>query len=598
MVTQKIKILSEIEHIRTRPQMYIGDITSPQHLVTEVLDNSLDELINGFATRVDLNISKDSVVTIKDNGRGIPDYEMEYEGITNSSVFFLCTKLFSGTKFSLDDYKYLVGQHGVGLVVVNALSLWLEVHSKKYSYYFKDTKLIKVEPTRFPDLGTVVRFRPNGKLFKSLNFDEEAFKDRLRLVQSILSNLEIYYNDELCHSKTLDDFIKDKLSLSENTPLFKISISGKVDEKQDSDADVYFTYDMHGKAGLSPFLKGVVNLRQCEGTYLTSMSTAIVGGIYDNIKSNQKYILTKEDLKTRLRLFVNLKVTQPHFDSQAKVRYTGPDLDNILVKIQEESRKLFKSEKYIQNAVENINNYKILRRANQSSNNKNTRIKISVGSPLRDCVNHPGKTLYIVEGPSAGNTLIRARDPKIEAVFPMQGKIINAESNRLDKVTNNKFVNYLLEAIGVRKLGEPITNLRYQKIAVLADPDSDGLQISLLVMILIYKLIPSIIKEGQFEIVQPPLYGAVKGKEFISIYNVRQIEEFRNNGYQIFRFKGLGEMTQEQMKKIITQGKRYTVNWTSEGEKLIKQLFLSSESKRQLLDISDEEISKALFGLS
>ena len=593
----EVKILSEKEHIRKRPGMYIGDTSTPIHLLTEVLDNALDEAINGYAKKVKLEIDKDHVIRVFDDGRGIPTQEITHEGKTYPAVVFLCTKLFSGTKFSSHNYKYMVGQHGVGLTVVNALSLWMNVYVDGKIFKFKDFEFKGIEKDgKWKEYSTVVEFRPNGKIFKSLEFDINPIKDRLRLVQAI-TGVDIQFNNEVIKVSSLEEFIREQLGISKDVPLFKISVSGKADENQDAEVDVYFTYDMSSKAGLSPHLKGSVNLRQAEGTYLTNVSTAVVSGLYDNIKNNQKFILTKEDLKTRLRLYTILKINEPHYDSQTKVRYVGPSLGKLLNKISEQAKKLYKDD-YIKDAISQINDYKILRKANSLKKTKSTtKTRISIGSPLRDCSSHPGEVLYVVEGPSAGNTLTVARNPKVEAVFPMQGKIINAESNRLDKVVNNKFVNFLLEAIGVKKLGEPFEQ-RYKKIAVLADADPDGLQIALLVTILIYKLIPDVIKNGNLIVIQPPLYGAVKGKEFIPIYKIEDTKKYRDKGYNIHRFKGLGEMTSSQMEYVIRHGKKYTVRYTQEGEKLVKRLFSSSDAKRELLNIPEKEIEKVLFGIS
>jgi len=351
---------------------------------------------------------------------------------------------------------------------------------------------------------------------------------------------------------------------------------------------------MSRKAPLALKSIGNVNLRLCEGTYLSNISSAISSGFRKSMP--KKFILERDDLKIRMRLFVNLRVNEPHFDSQTKVRYVGPSIKNLLDQITNEATALYKRSTEIQNDIEFINNYKILRKANASKNGSSSKVKLSTGNPLRACSSKFGKRLYIVEGPSAGNSLTQARDPKLEAVFPLQGKIINSESQTIDKVLNNKFVKFLLEAVGVRKIGETF-NPKFEKYVILADADADGLQIGLLVMLIFYKIIPNIIKENRLIVLSPPLYGAIKGKEFIPLYKVTDLEEYQKKGYRTIRFKGLGEMTSEQMKVVIRKGKTRTVVWSDEAVKLIKDLFVNSKTKRDLLKITDDEIESHLFGI-
>ena len=588
---RKIKVLKGIDHVKKYPHMYIGETKTPDHLLTEVLDNALDEILNGYGDSLDLNINNDSVC-IKDNGSGIPLHEMEYEGEKNYSVYFLCRYLFSGTKFDDKSYDKKVGQHGIGLVAVNALSDWLHIETKNKRFIFENSELNKVENIAAIK-GSYICFKPSKQFFETTSFTPDIHINRLKWVKALFPEVKININNNPLEDIDLVEFVRNVLGLSEETPLFDIEIPGtRVDKGQVMTARILFTYDLADRAQLSPITLGIVNLRQAEGIFFNTIMNAIGKAILS--KTNYSN-LTKDDLKVRLRLFVDLRVNTPAFDSQNKVRYVGPSIKKAEDKIVQAVRKLFDESDYLRGVAEYINTYKLLKKANGSMKGNNSKKnKISLGSPLKDCAIHPGKRLYIVEGASAGNTLTQARDPKVEGVFPMQGKIINAESNALEKVLKNKFVTYLLEAIGVKKLGEAFTP-RYEEFAILSDPDPDGLAIALLVTLVFYKLLPNLIKEGKLVVVKAPLYGYNKGKKFVPIYTVDEVKKLQQENIKIFRFKGLGEMTAMQLREIIHTGHVYKVKWTEEGAEHIRKLFSSSDEKRKLLSISQEEIEKILF---
>jgi len=583
-----LKILSELDHIRTRPGMYIGDTETPQHLLVEVLDNSLDEVINNYATKLDVNITN-NVVSISDNGRGIPIQKLSFQGEERDSIEILCTKLFSGSKFDTDTYQYLVGMHGVGLVVVNALSDWLKVEVKKdkkvHVYNFSNGKLVDIKIEDIDNSwSTRISFKPAKKYFTSLDFDTDSIFKRLQLVASI-HNCDITFNNNEVEKKELLTLIKEQLDLEPNQDLFKVSVEGKV-ANQKMQVESYFTYDLRPSAPISSKLLGVVNLRNCNGIYISNMATVLGYAVEKIIPKT--YIINKSDAIIRLRQFTVLKVSEPKFDSQTKERYVGPPLKEMFPKLQAAFEKEFKESQYLQDSLKAINDYKILRKTTSAT--KKTTKKISVDSNLKDCLKIPGKRIFIVEGQSAGNPLSLARDVNTEAVYPLQGKLINGIIQRMDKVMENKQVKYLFEALGMTKIGDYFES-RYEKIVLMSDADPDGNHINTLILTLLYQFTPFLIKEERVQILLTPLYGLVNKDHFEPLY---VLPEKIKSGYELLRFKGLGEMTGTQMKKILETAKYYDVKWQEDFD--LKELFDNIIIKRKLLEISDNEINLQLYG--
>lgn len=578
---EEYSALDSISAVRINTGMFIGDTETPDHLATETIDNMLDEVVNGYANvgKVFIN-SDDNSFWVSDNGRGLklgqtvdPDTKQ-----LKDNIELLCSKLFSGSKFRIDnkvDYKIQIGMHGVGLVAVNALSEWLVVRINKnntiHEYIFIDSKLTennKYEKTD-EDYSTLIGFKPSKNYFNTINFDIKKIVNRLLLTQSVYQDSEFYVNDKKIPKISLEDYVKNQLQIAKDEDIYQISKRFVNDES----LKIFLTY-VHAKDTVAI---GDVNLRECEGTYLTNVQTLIKNTVKENIDRRFKNIDEKEYL-TGLRLYVNMTLEKPKFDAQIKNRMKTSIKEYLTSSVEKELAKIIVANldiitelletKITKNIIKKVNNTK----------------RISNKNKLRDCENTPGDILYIVEGDSADGPLKEVRNKRTEASFPLRGKMLNVEKGSLLKIKNNKEVQDLIEALG------PKGRRRYRKVKILSDGDMDGLHINILVILFLQKFASEMIEEGKVSVIIPPLYGAIKQKQFIPIYNITDTKKY--SGYEIKRFKGLGEMNSDQLEVVIRNGAEYIVNYPDDQVlKNVMELVNNTEIRKKLLDIEKEKLS-------
>ena len=580
---RNVRILNSIDSIRLRPGMFVGDTSNCNHLIHELIDNSLDEIRNKFGDTISLNFSKKGDVLICDNGRGLPSGETidENTGEKVDALESLFTKLHSGTKFSFDSdqLESLFGQNGVGLVAVNALSEYVEVLSKKNHYRFVDSKLVVKETVDPSDIwSTQIMFRPNKQYFDSIVPDYNTFLLRCRLAQAKLENIKFIFNKKELKRESLSDFVRNVLHISKNTPLFECSFKTtkmKVVEPVTNKEFVlpgsivaFITYEPG-----ETVITGDVNLRFCDGVYINNVINIIKANLLS--KLDKKYSKTPERfLIEGLRLYISLQMPFPKFDSQTKTRMIS-DVKKEIIDGQFES-KIIKilGEQYIKDTVSKILSQKL------NNITKIVKKKISSENKLCDCSQQPGDVLYIIEGDSAAAPVRECRDAFREAYLPLRGKVINIEKQSLHKIKENKEIKNIIEAIGAPPH-------RYEKIKIVADADPDGLHINVLVILLINKFFPDIIKDGRLSVVLPPLYGAYKNKTFIPLYNITDANKYAESGYSIQRFKGLGEMNSDQMRAVFDSETEYVISGSSHLDELLK-IITNSDVKRQYLNLEEE----------
>jgi DNA gyrase subunit B len=569
-----------IEPVRARPGMFIGDTQNPTHLAEEVLDNAIDEIANGFGTTIGIfNNVEDGSFWVSDNGRGLPMEPMTLsDGTVEDSVKVLCTELFSGTKFDTEDYAQLIGMHGVGLVAVNALSDWLTVKTRDrknkkrvVTYSFINGELQQVSEETDIDLSysTVVGFKPSKKYFDSLEFDNRYFVERLISVQSIFDLNGFTFNEKPIPKLSFESFIKQHLALAEKDQLFSLSFSTKDNSNH---IKIYATYvDQDDSITL-----GNVNLRICDGKFINSFHTELKKSINEKIDKSFSKINDREYLNG-LRAFIMINVPEPKFDSQTKVRMVL-DVKKILIDPLKGQIDWFVEQiiDTLQNNLERKLHQKIINGSSRSAR-ANKRVSIS---KLHDCQNIPGDVLYIVEGDSAEGTLKQITNKKIEACYPLRGKVLNVEASTLDKIQKNKEIGDLLKALG------PVSNRRYKSIKVLADGDSDGQHISVLVLLAIAKFAPDYIKSGNLSVIIPPLYGAEKGGKYYPIYDQMKIDQMKKDNYKIRRFKGLGEMNPNQLDVCVRSGFEYNVKWPDSDKQLnnLISIITNTDLKRAIMN--------------
>lgn len=569
------KILKDIEHIQTRPGMYIGSTFAPDHLAWEVIDNSLDELVNGYASKITIDNPSPGNIIITDNGRGIPIVitDLIIEGVQVDSVVAACCKLFSGAKFDESTYEISIGLHGVGLTAVNALSLELKIFIRDRSdksvihyYLFQNSEFIQKQ--LFIDSeslwNTKVEFTIDPKYFTICDFNEQKFINRCSLVSSKIQNSEIYVNANLIPKGSLEQFARIQLDLNDETPLFYLNMN-YFKEK----IELFFTYDL--ESSIPADIKGDVNLHICGGSFQNNLINILS-------RLGAKQGLSKNDVSSYLRGYCSIIMSNPTFNSQSKENM-DTSLMIIFDKYEIEIERLFKNT-YIQECLESIKNKKLLKKASSATQKQK---RISAKNGFKDCRKTPGDIIYLMEGKSADGSLAQFRDSGVEAILPISGKILNAAKASLDKAINSEKFKFLLQALGIQ-IGKK-SNFRYKTIKILADADTDGLHISVLLVTGIWKYAPELIIEKRTIIILPPLYGATKGGAFIPIYSQSDIGQYENSGYNIIRFKGIGEMSPEQLEVVIRQFPReYTVlpPGNKQEENSILACLTDSDLKRAL----------------
>lgn len=569
------KALSPIQAIQTRPGMYVGDVDTPNQLVVEVVDNALDELANNHANICQLYFDiENNYCWISDNGRGIKSYQMQdANGNYEDSVVLLCTASHSGSKFDNEDYQTLIGMHGVGLTVVNALSNWLIIKTRDrkdksliYEYTFQNSVLYSRkkynDESEIDQWSTVIGFEPNPKYFDSKGFILKTFVERLMLAQAKFSNCDFYFNNKQLTKRSFLDYVQKTLQINEK---FKVI---KYQKSNNEKIELYINYQENQNINIV----GDVNLRKCEGTYITSIQTTIKNILQEKLGNKFKNVNSNLFLMG-LNLYISVTIPEPKFDSQSKIRMTLNVRDLLIIPIKEKINNALDNEilEKIKNNIEN----KLQKKFITTKNNK--RIRVSASNKLKDCINTPGEILYIVEGDSALAPLKQIRNIKTQAIYPVKGKVLNVEKSGMDKIQKNKEIIDLIEAMGQKD------KRRYQKIKILADADCDGRHISVLILLVLLKFGEDFIKENKVSVILPPLYGATKGKQFIPIYNHDDLPKYHD--YSIMRFKGLGEMSPKQLKASIDSEVEYVVQYPNDNKQLeiLLNIIKDTNYKQQML---------------
>jgi DNA gyrase subunit B len=599
-----IKILDGIEHIRLRPGMYVGSMQDPTHLLYEVLDNSIDEaMINKSSLTVNINLD-DYIYEVIDNGRGIPLGNINDPKYGNLPIpVIIASQINSSGKFDKNSYDISIGLHGVGLVVVNALSDWLTIDSKKEN----KRKIFKFENGQWDkniiednsiDYSTKISFKPCKKYFKKISLNMDKLKRRLFLV-SANSNIKIYLN--ITKNKKLENivyehnmyqyfeyiypYMKDKIK-------YKINVNGKKGER----LRILFGYDFDN---LNSQNHGSINLLSVDqGTHINKTILSIKNMFFDFNKDKD---VLKDDFGVGLNVYVDLLLRNPTFSSQTKERLTNDyqDIKYLVDQLIDKLKKYF-SDNYeeLKIVLDNISDYR-----SRLNNKKNIKSKIirnsrlsrgltSSDSRLRDCSTREidSTRLFIVEGMSAAGSLIQCRNPKIDAVLPLRGKILNVLNSTDEKTFKNKEILDMVNSIGVGTVhtGIHLDKIRYSQIVILTDADYDGFHIATLLIAAFIELIPDVVKEGLIYYAVPPLFGMKEKGNFIPLFDEQEAFKLIDNGKNLTRYKGLGEMNPDELELAILN-KKYKkwlqVNYpeNEQDREYINSLFTNTDEKRKLL---------------
>ncbi len=570
-----IKVLEGLEAVRKRPGMYIGSTgkNGLHHLVYEIVDNSVDEALAGYCKHIQVTINKGDTITVVDDGRGIPTgIHPQYK---KSAVEIALTKLHAGGKFDNSNYKVSGGLHGVGVSVVNALSEWLhvtvyqngEIHEQDYKRGKPQNELTVTGKTKLT--GTTVSFKPDAEIFSELEFHYATLKHRLQELAFLNKGLKISLTDareetphteEFCYEGGLVEYIhllnKGKDVLTENVIYFE-------KEAEAGELEVALQYTDSYTENICSYAN---NINTTEGgMHMNGFKSALTRCInayarrFNFLKENEDN-LSGEDIREGLTAIISVKLKNPEFEGQTKTKLGNPEIrgmvDNMvadyLTSYLEEHPQEAKT--ILEKAVLATRARAAAKKAKELIRRKSALETAALPGKLADCADKDPANceIYIVEGDSAGGSAKQGRDPKIQAILPLRGKILNVEKVRLDRMLSSDTIRSMITAFGTGISDEfDINKARYHKIIIMTDADVDGAHIRTLLLTFFYRYMPGLIDHGYVYIAQPPLYKVQKGKEIRYCYDDEALEkvyeELGREKVDLQRYKGLGEMNPEQL---------------------------------------------------
>jgi DNA gyrase subunit B len=584
---ENIQVLEGLEAVRKRPAMYVqggNGIDGYHQLLTEILDNAIDESLGGYADTVEVFLNADGSVTITDNGRGVPIDIMKKEG--KPAVEVIYTVLHAGGKFDGGAYKVSGGLHGVGASVVNALSVYLEVEvtrdGKVHVIRFENGKVTKplsvVGNAPKNKTGTKVTFMPDHSIFKDISgFDYQRVKRRLKELAYLTGNVKIILEDrrhghDIRHEEYLEKggvAAYAQSVASEGKHLYEKPILVK-GNSENIDVEV----GMMHTSGYGQMVLTYANMitNRDGGTHLTGFKSAYTR-VLNNYAKNQNMLKkgdpqpTGDDFLEGIACVISVKLPDPQFESQAKVKLLNPEAQSAvqsvvyekMTEILEENPKIAKV--IIEKAANAARAREAARKAREIVRRANPLENDDLPGKLADCQSEDPSVseIYIVEGDSAGGSAKQGRERRFQAILPLRGKILNVEKSQLGKILKNAEIRAMVAAIGagIEGTGDDehfnLGDIRYHRIIIMTDADVDGSHIRTLLLTFFYRYMKPLIDAGYLYIAQPPLYGIRFGraKELIYIFNdddlKKTLSDNRGRNYEIQRFKGLGEMNPEQL---------------------------------------------------
>lgn len=570
---EHIQVLEGLEAVRRRPSMYIGSTSSRglHHLVFEVVDNSIDEVMAGYCQHIKIVIEKDNAVSVLDDGRGIP--VEDHPEMLRPAVEVVLTTLHAGGKFSGESYKVAGGLHGVGVSVVNALSEWLEVEVYRNGLTYRQ-RFIRGEKEgdlapkgQSKHSGTKISFRPDPLIFEKVVFDSEIITPRLRELAFLNKGLKITFKDQRNNYEEVFkydggivhfvSFLNNGKEVIPKKPVYFIS------DRNGSSVEFAMQYNSGYTETIYSYAN---NIRTQEGgTHEAGFKNSLTRLINDfarktgMIKENQAN-LSGEDIREGLTVVISVKLLDPQFEGQTKTKLGNSDMRSIVDTVFYEEFETYLeqnpavSRKIIEKAISASRAREAARKARELTRRKNALEFTSLPGKLADCTaKDPAESeLFIVEGDSAGGSAKQGRDRRIQAILPLRGKILNVEKARLDKVLSNEEIRTLITALGAGVAEDfSIEKVRYHNIIIMTDADVDGSHIRTLLLTFIYRFMRPLIDSGYIYIAQPPLFKVKKGKEERYLFREEELERLLNEwgreGSQVQRYKGLGEMNPEQL---------------------------------------------------
>jgi DNA gyrase subunit B len=576
-----ITVLKGLEAVRQRPSMYIGstDINGLNHIFYEVLDNAVDEALAGFATHITVTLHKDNSITVQDNGRGIPIDTHPETG--RSALETVMTVLHAGGKFDKGAYKISGGLHGVGMSCTNALSIKMVTsvfrNGKKYHQEYKQgipqTELIEKASAEYKDrTGTTQHFSPDPEIFGDLQYVPKTIETRLHYQGFLTSGINFTFVNETGATTTVKRYYFEKgiLSFVHNqqtgTPIMKTPFYVNK-EKDGIYIEVGFVYTDSMTDKIRTFANNIENPEG--GTHLAGFKSALTSAInkygFANKLLDDKTKLEGEDVREGLTAIISVKVSEPQFEGQTKIKLNNPEVKSAVQAVVTDALAEFFTEnpqdakQVISRAVLSLKARNAAKAARNAILRKNALTFTALPGKLADCStkDKDKSELFVVEGDSAGGSAKQARDREFQAILPLTGKPINAEKHRVDRVLANERLKDLVTALGCGIADQmDMTRLRYGKIIIMTDADVDGSHIVTLVLTFFYRFMRRLIDDGRVYIAQPPLFKVEVGKEKVWFVSESEKDKFVAkqiaDGHKIKsvqRFKGLGEMNPDQLKE-------------------------------------------------
>lgn len=569
---QEITVLKDLEPVQIRPGMYT-DTTRPNHLAQEVIDNSVDEALAGFATKVEVILHADQSLEVIDNGRGMPVDIHPTEGV--SGVEVILTKLHAGGKFSNKNYEFAGGLHGVGISVVNALSERVDIQVKRNGEVYKIAfeNGVKVEELEVigtcgrRTTGTTVHFKPNPKYFDSKNFSVSRLRHLLRAKAVLCSGLEIKFVDKVnntedvwCYQDGLSDYLTEAVNGFETLP--EKPFVGEFKGSTEAVSWALLWLPEGGELIAESYVNLIPTVQG--GTHVNGLRQGLLNAMTEYCEFRNKLPrgvkLTADDIWDRCAYILSLKMQDAQFAGQTKERLSSRQSAVFVAGVLKDAFSLWlnqnvqDADRLVEMAISSAQ-----RRLNAAK--KVVRKKLVSGpalpGKLADCAsqNLEKTELFLVEGDSAGGSAKQARDREYQAILPLRGKILNTWEVASDQVLGSTEIHDIAVALGIDPDNEDLSQLRYGKVCILADADSDGLHIATLLCALFLRHFPKLVQDGHVYVAMPPLYRIDLGKEVFYALDENEKEAIlerlkgKKGTLNVQRFKGLGEMDPSQLRE-------------------------------------------------